>query len=179
MFILFGRYIEARAKKQSGAALRALLELGAKDANILRDGVETRYRSPPWCPATCSSCAPERKSPPTALVVGGASAVDLSMLTGESVPVEVGPGSRVVGSTLNVGGRLTVEVTRVGADTELARLGRLVEEAQSGKAEVQRLADRVSAVFVPVVIVLAILTFGGWLVLGAAVESPSPPPSPP
>jgi P-type Cu+ transporter len=171
VFILFGRYIEARAKKQSGAALRALLELGAKDANLLRNGVETLVPVSSLVPGDVFVVRPGEKIATDGLVVGGASAVDLSMLTGESVPVEVGPGSRVVGSTLNVGGRLTVEVTRVGADTEVARLGRLVEEAQSGKAEVQRLADRVSAVFVPVVIVLALLTFGGWLVLGATVET--------
>jgi Cu+-exporting ATPase len=170
VFILFGRYIEARAKKQSGAALRALLELGAKDANLLRNGVETLVPVSSLVPGDIFVVRPGEKIATDGLVVSGASAVDRSMLTGESVPVEVAPGSRVVGSTLNVGGSLTVEVTRVGADTELARLGRLVEEAQSGKAEVQRLADRVSAVFVPVVIVLAILTFGGWLVLGAAVD---------
>ncbi|HEY9477712.1 MAG TPA: heavy metal translocating P-type ATPase [Microbacteriaceae bacterium] len=170
VFILFGRYIEARAKKQSGAALRALLELGAKDANLLRNGVETLVPVSSLVPGDVFVVRPGEKIATDGLVVSGASAVDLSMLTGESVPVEVAPGSRVVGSTLNVGGSLTVEVTRVGADTELARLGRLVEEAQSGKAEVQRLADRVSAVFVPVVIVLAVLTFLGWLVLGASVD---------
>lgn len=170
VFILFGRYIEARAKKQSGAALRALLELGAKDAHLLRGGVETQVPVASLVTGDVFIVRPGEKIATDGLVVSGASAVDLSMLTGESVPVEVEPGSRVVGSTLNVGGSLTVEVTRVGADTELARLGRLVEEAQSGKAEVQRLADRVSAVFVPVVIALSILTFLGWLILGAAVN---------
>jgi P-type Cu+ transporter len=170
VFILFGRYIEARAKKQSGAALRALLELGTKDATIVRDGVEARVPVASLVPGDLFVVRPGEKIATDGLVVGGASAVDRSMLTGESVPVEVEPGARVVGATLNVGGSLTVEVTRVGADTELARLGRLVEEAQSGKAEVQRLADRVSAVFVPVVIALAVLTFLGWLVLGGAVD---------
>ncbi|HEY9523366.1 MAG TPA: HAD-IC family P-type ATPase, partial [Thermopolyspora sp.] len=170
VFLLFGRYIEARARKQSGAALRTLLELGAKDATIVRDGVESRVPVASLVPGDLFVVRPGEKVATDGLVVGGASAVDLSMLTGESVPVEVEPGSRVVGATLNVGGSITVEVTRVGADTELARLGRLVEEAQSGKAEVQRLADRVSAVFVPVVIALAVATFLGWLVFGAALD---------
>ncbi|MEO6826029.1 MAG: heavy metal translocating P-type ATPase [Microbacteriaceae bacterium] len=170
VFILFGRYIEARAKKQSGAALRALLELGAKDATILRAGVESRVPVGSLIPGDMFVVRPGEKIATDGLVGEGTSAVDRSMLTGESIPVEVGPGSRVVGSTVNVGGRLVVEVTRVGADTELARLGRLVEEAQTGKAQVQRLADRVSAIFVPVVIGLAILTFIGWLVIGAAMD---------
>ncbi len=170
VFILAGRYIEARAKKESGAALRALLELGAKDATILRDGLESRVPVASLIPGDVFVVRPGEKIATDGLVSDGASAVDMSMLTGESVPVEVGPGSRVVGSTVNVGGRIVVEVTRIGADTELARLRRLVEEAQTGKAEVQRLADRVSAIFVPVVIVLSILTFIGWLIIGAAVD---------
>ncbi|MEO7373787.1 MAG: heavy metal translocating P-type ATPase [Terrimesophilobacter sp.] len=170
VFILAGRYIEARAKKQSGAALRALLELGAKNATVLRNGVETTVPVGSLVPGEVFVVRPGEKIATDGLVREGTSAVDLSMLTGESVPVEVGPGSRVVGSTVNVGGRLVIEVTRVGSDTELARLGRLVEEAQTGKAEVQRLADRVSAIFVPVVIALSILTFIGWLLIGAAVD---------
>ncbi len=171
VFILAGRYIEARTKKQSGAALRALLELGAKDANVLRDGVEARVPVSTLVPGDRFVVRPGEKIATDGLVVDGASAVDLSMLTGESVPVEVTVDSRVVGSTLNVGGRLVVEATRVGADTELARMARLVEEAQTGKAEVQRLADRVSGIFVPVVIVLSLLTLAGWLLIGGSVEA--------
>ena len=170
VFILLGRWLEARAKRRSGEALRALLELGAKEATVLRDGQEARVATAGLVPGDLVVVRPGEAIASDALVREGTSAVDLSMLTGESVPVEVGPGDRVVGATLNVGGRLLVEITRVGADTELARLGRLVEEAQSGKAEVQRLADRVSAVFVPVVIGLAVLTFVGWLAFGGLVE---------
>nr|WP_277960260.1 heavy metal translocating P-type ATPase [Frigoribacterium faeni] len=169
VFILLGRWLEARAKRRSGEALRALLELGAKEATVLRDGQEARVATAGLVPGDLVVVRPGEAIASDALVREGTSAVDLSMLTGESVPVEVGPGDRVVGATLNVGGRLLVEITRVGADTELARLGRLVEEAQSGKAEVQRLADRVSAVFVPVVIGLAVLTFVGWLAFGGFV----------
>jgi Cu+-exporting ATPase len=169
VFILLGRWLEARAKRRSGEALRALLELGAKEATVLRDGQEARVATAGLVPGDLVVVRPGEAIASDALVREGTSAVDLSMLTGESVPVEVGPGDRVVGATLNVGGRLLVEVTRVGADTELARLGRLVEEAQSGKAEVQRLADRVSAVFVPVVIGLAVLTFVGWLAFGGLI----------
>jgi Cu+-exporting ATPase len=170
VFILAGRYIEARAKKQSSAALRALLELGAKDATLLRDGRETPVPANTLSPGDTIVVRPGEKIAADGLVIDGASAVDLSLLTGESVPVEVAPGDRVVGATVNVGGRLHVEVTRVGADTELARIARLVEEAQSGKAEAQRLADRVSGVFVPVVIGLALLTFAGWIVFNGSVE---------
>jgi len=166
VFILLGRWLEARAGRRSGEALRALLELGAKEATVLRDGQEARVATASLVPGDLVVVRPGEAIAGDALVREGTSAVDLSMLTGESVPVEVGPGDRVVGATLNVGGRLLVEITRVGADTELARLGRLVEEAQTGKAEVQRLADRVSAVFVPVVIGLAVLTFVGWLAFG-------------
>ncbi|NRD27775.1 cation-translocating P-type ATPase [Frigoribacterium sp. VKM Ac-2836] len=170
VFILLGRWLEARAKRRSGEALRALLELGAKEATVLRDGQEARVATSSLVPGDLVVVRPGEAIASDALVREGTSAVDLSMLTGESVPVEVGPGDRVVGATINVGGRLLVEITRVGADTELARLGRLVEEAQSGKAEVQRLADRVSAVFVPVVIGLAVLTFVGWLAFGGLVD---------
>jgi Cu+-exporting ATPase len=171
VFILAGRYIELKAKRDSGAALRALLELGAKEAVQLRDGRETLVPVSALVPGDVFVVRPGEKIATDGLVREGASAVDLSMLTGESVPVELGVGDRVVGASLNVGGRLVVEVTRTGSDTELARLGRLVEEAQTGKAEVQRLADRVSGVFVPVVFGLAALAFVLWLVFGPSVEA--------
>ncbi|WIB32278.1 heavy metal translocating P-type ATPase [Curtobacterium sp. MCSS17_005] len=171
VFILAGRYMEARAKTQSGAALRALLELGAKDATVLRDGGEHRVPASSLVVGDVVVVRPGERIPSDGLVQDGSSAVDLSMLTGESVPVEVGPGDRVTGATINVGGRLVVGITRVGADTELARMGRLVEDAQTGKAEVQRLADRVSGVFVPIVIALAVLAFVGWLVFGGSVTA--------
>ena len=170
VFILAGRYAEARAKKSSTEALRALLDLGAKNANLLRDGIERSVAVSTLSIGDLFVVRPGEKIATDGLVREGQSAVDASMLTGESVPVEVGPDDHVVGATLNVGGRLVVEVTRIGADTELARLGKLVEDAQTGKADVQRLADRVSAIFVPVVIVLAILTLAGWLLIGASVS---------
>jgi len=171
VFILGGRYIEARAKRESGAALHALLRLGAKEATLLRGGVETRVPVASLAPGDSFVVRPGEKIATDGLVTDGASAVDRSMITGESVPVEVKVGDRVVGATVNVGGRLVVEVTRVGADTELARIGRLVEEAQSGKAQAQRLADRVSAIFVPVVFVLSAVAFVGWLLAGGTVEA--------
>ncbi|MBT2501743.1 cation-translocating P-type ATPase [Curtobacterium sp. ISL-83] len=172
VFILAGRYMEARAKQQSGAALRALLELGAKDAAVLRDGgAEVRVPVASLVVGDVVVVRPGERIPSDGLVREGSSAVDLSMLTGEAVPVEVGAGDRVTGATVNVGGRLVVEVTRVGSDTELARMGRLVEDAQTGKADVQRLADRVSGVFVPIVIGLAVLAFVGWLVFGGSVTA--------
>ncbi|MHC5797493.1 heavy metal translocating P-type ATPase [Lacisediminihabitans sp. FW035] len=171
VFILAGRYIEARAKRESGAALQALLRLGAKDATLLRDGVESRVKVSTLAPGDSFVVRPGEKIATDGLVRGGASAVDRSMITGESVPVEVSIGDRVVGATVNVGGRLVVEVTRVGADTELARIGRLVEEAQSGKAKAQRLADRVSAIFVPVVFALSVVAFVGWLLAGGTIEA--------
>ena len=171
VFILAGRYIEARAKRESGAALQALLRLGAKDATLLRGGVESRVAVESLAPGDSFVVRPGEKIATDGLVTDGASAVDRSMITGESVPVDVSVGDRVVGATVNVGGRLVVEVTRVGADTELARIGRLVEEAQSGKAKAQRLADRVSAIFVPVVFVLSAIAFVGWLLAGGSVEA--------
>lgn len=171
VFILAGRYFEARAKRDSGAALRALLELGAKEAVQLRDGHESRVAVSALIPGDVFVVRPGEKIATDGLIVDGASAVDLSMLTGESVPAEVAVGDRVVGASINVGGRLVVEVTRIGADTELARMSRLVEEAQTGKADVQRLADRVSGIFVPVVIGLAVFAFIGWLVVGGSVEA--------
>jgi Cu+-exporting ATPase len=164
VFILAGRYFEARAKRRSGAALRALLELGAKDVAVLRDGVETRIPVEQLAVDDLFVVRPGEKVATDGVVVEGTSAIDASLLTGESVPVEVGPGDAVTGATVNAGGRLAVRATRVGADTALAQIARLVEDAQTGKAQVQRLADRVSGIFVPVVIALAVATLGFWLV---------------
>ncbi|MFG2605882.1 heavy metal translocating P-type ATPase [Streptomyces sp. NPDC048514] len=161
--ILLGRYLEARSKRRAGAALRALMELGARDVAVLRDGREVRVPVDALAVGDRFVVRPGEKIATDGTVVDGVSAVDASMLTGESVPVDVGPGDRVTGATVNAGGRLVVEATRVGADTRLARMAKLVADAQSGKADVQRLADRVSAVFVPVVILIAIGTFGVWL----------------
>ena len=156
VFILAGRYFEARAKRRSGAALRALLELGAKDVAVLRDGVEQRIADRRARRSDDRFVVrPGEKIATDGVVEEGTSAIDASLLTGESVPVEVGPGDAVTGATVNAGGRLVVRATRVGADTALAQIARLVTDAQTGKAPVQRLADRVSAVFVPIVIVLA------------------------
>ncbi|WP_299954669.1 cation-translocating P-type ATPase [uncultured Modestobacter sp.] len=163
VFLLAGRWAEARAKRRSGAALATLLELGAKDAAVLRDGREERVPIGQLAVGDRFVVRPGEKVATDGVVVSGSSAVDLSMLTGESVPVEVAEGDRVTGATVNVGGRVVVEATRVGAETTLAQLGRLVTQAQSGKAQVQRLADRVSAVFVPVVLVIALGTLVTWL----------------
>ncbi|MFI9386746.1 heavy metal translocating P-type ATPase [Kutzneria sp. NPDC052558] len=157
-FILAGRYFEARAKRRSGAALQALLELGVKDVSVLRDGRERRIPLAELRVGDVFVVRPGEKIATDGVVAEGSSAVDLSMLTGESVPAEVGPGDAVVGATVNAGGRLVVRATRIGADTQLAQMARLVEAAQNGKASVQRLADRVSAVFVPAVIMLALFT---------------------
>jgi P-type Cu+ transporter len=165
-FLLAGRYLEARAKRRAGAALRALLQLGAKTVTLLRDGVETEVPADRLRPGDEFVVRPGAKIATDGVVVSGASAVDVSLLTGESVPVEVRPGDPVTGATGNAGGRLVVRATRVGADTQLAQMARLVEEAQDGKAAVQRLADRVSGVFVPVVIALAVATLGYWLGTG-------------
>ncbi|MER5210486.1 heavy metal translocating P-type ATPase [Streptomyces sp. NPDC002838] len=162
-FILLGRWLEARAKRRAGAALRALMELGVKDVSVLRDGREVRIPVARLAVGDRFVVRPGEKIATDGAVVEGASAVDASMLTGESVPVDVTVGDTVTGATVNAGGRLVVEATRVGADTQLARMAKLVEDAQNGKAEVQRLADRISAVFVPVVIAIAVATFGGWL----------------
>jgi len=162
-FILLGRYLEARSKRRAGAALRALMELGAKDVSVLRGGRETRIPVSQLAVEDRFVVRPGEKIATDGTVVEGASAVDASMLTGESVPVDVGEGDAVTGATVNAGGRLVVEATRVGADTQLARMAKLVEDAQNGKAEVQRLADRISAVFVPVVMLIAVGTFGAWL----------------
>jgi Cu+-exporting ATPase len=170
-FLLAGRYFEARAKRRAGSALRALLEMGAKDAAVLRDGREVRVPIGQLAVGDLFVVRPGEKIATDGEVVEGSSAVDESMLTGESVPVEVGPGDRVVGATVNAGGRLVVRATRVGADTQLAQMARLVTEAQSGKAPVQRLADRVSAVFVPVVILTAVAVFAGWLLAGGGLAA--------
>ncbi|MET9785336.1 heavy metal translocating P-type ATPase [Streptomyces canus] len=162
-FILLGRYLEARAKRRAGAALRALMDLGAKDVSVLRDGREVRIPAERLGVGDRFVVRPGEKIATDGTVVEGASAVDASMLTGESVPVDVGVGDMVTGATVNAAGRIVVAATRVGADTQLARMAKLVEDAQNGKAEVQRLADRVSAVFVPAVILIAVGTFGGWL----------------
>ncbi|AZP17971.1 cadmium-translocating P-type ATPase [Streptomyces aquilus] len=162
-FLLLGRYLEARSKRRAGAALRALMELGAKDVAVLRDGREVRVPVSRLTVGDRFVVRPGEKIATDGTVVEGASAVDASMLTGESVPVDVTVGDAVAGATVNAGGRLVVKATRVGADTQLARMAKLVEEAQNGKAEVQRLADRISAVFVPAVIAIAVATFGGWL----------------
>ena len=171
VFILAGRYFEARAKRRSGAALRALLDMGAKDVAVLRDGHELRIPVDRLAVGDHFVVRPGEKVATDGEVLEGSSAVDASLLTGEPVPVEVGPGDVVTGATVNAGGRLVIRATRVGADTQLAQMARLVEAAQSGKAPVQRLADRVSAVFVPVVIVLAVATLGFWLGAGVGAEA--------
>jgi P-type Cu+ transporter len=165
-FLLAGRYFEARAKRTAGAALRALLELGAKDVAVLVDGREQRVPVEKLAVGDLFVVRPGEKVATDGVVVEGSSAVDASLLTGESVPVEVAPGDAVAGATVNSGGRLVLRAARVGSDTQLAQMARLVTEAQSGKAEVQRLADRVSAVFVPIVLVLATATLGWWLGAG-------------
>ncbi|MEV6883689.1 heavy metal translocating P-type ATPase [Streptomyces sp. NPDC051135] len=162
-FLLAGRYFEARSKRKAGAALRALLELGAKDVTVIREGREEQVPVGELKAGDRFLVRPGEKIATDGTVVEGTSAVDASMLTGESVPVEVGVGDGVTGATMNMGGRLTVEAVRVGADTQLARMAKLVEDAQNGKAAVQRLADRVSGVFVPVVIALSLATLGFWI----------------
>jgi P-type Cu+ transporter len=169
-FILLGRFLEARAKRESGAALTALLDLAARDAAVVRDGVEVRVPVDQLQVNDRFVVRPGEKIATDGVVVEGMSSVDTSLVTGESVPVDVEVDSRVVGGTVNVSGRIVVEASRVGADTELARLGRLVEEAQTGKAEVQRLADRVSGVFVPVVMILSLLTLLGWVLFAGSIE---------
>lgn len=171
VFLLAGRYAEGRAKTRSSAALRALLALGASTARVLRDGREVEVPAASLRVGERFVVRPGERIATDGTVVDGTSAVDTSVMTGESVPVEVGPGTAVTGATVNVGGLLTVEAVRVGADTELARIGTLVTQAQTGKADVQRLADRVSGVFVPVVLGLAALTLVGWLVLTGDVEA--------
>ena len=173
-FILAGRYFEARSKRRAGAALRALLELGAKDVAVLRPGpdgeVEERIPTVQLAVGDRFVVRPGEKVATDGIVEEGSSAVDASMLTGESVPVEIGPGDAVVGATVNAGGRLVVRATRIGSDTQLAQMALLVEDAQNGKAEVQLLADRVSGIFVPIVIALAAATLGFWIGTGGGLE---------
>jgi Cu+-exporting ATPase len=164
--ILLGRFFEARARRNSSAAIRKLLELGAKEAHLLRDGQEVLVPVEELGVGDLFVVRPGEKLATDGVVEKGASALDQSMLTGESVPVEVGPGTEVAGATVNTYGRLIVRATRVGADTALAQIARLVEQAQTGKAPVQRLADRVSAIFVPIVIAVALATLAGWLIAG-------------
>jgi Cu+-exporting ATPase len=163
--ILLGRFFEARARRRSSEAIRALVELGAKEARVLRDGEEVLVPTGELAVGDVFVVRPGEKVATDGVVVDGASAVDQSMLTGESVPVEVGDGDDVAGGTISTGGRLVVRATRVGADTALAQIARLVAEAQAGKAPVQRLVDRVSGVFVPVVLALSLATLAGWLLL--------------
>ncbi|MEV7801962.1 heavy metal translocating P-type ATPase [Microbispora sp. NPDC088329] len=170
-FILAGRYFEARSKRRAGAALRALLELGAKDVAVLRDGGEVRVPVGELAVGDRFVVRPGEKIATDGVIEEGTSAVDASMLTGESVPVEVRAGDAVTGATVNAGGRLVVRATRVGSDTQLAQMARLVEEAQTGKAEVQRLADRISGVFVPIVIALSAATLGYWLGTGEGAQA--------
>jgi Cu+-exporting ATPase len=162
-FLLLGRFLEANAKAKAGDALRALLDLGAKDATILQDGAEVKIPASRLAVGDTIVVRPGEKIATDGVVVDGASAVDASLVTGESVPVDVGPGSHVTGATINTSGRVLVRATRVGAETTLAQMGRLVSQAQTGKAPIARLADRISAVFVPVVLAIALLTFAGWL----------------
>ncbi len=169
--ILAGRYFEARSKRRAGAALRALLELGAKEVSVLRNGTERRVPVAELAVGDLFVLRPGEKIAADGEVAEGSSAVDASMLTGESVPVEVGPGDTVAGGTVNAGGRLVVRATRVGSETQLAQMARLVEDAQNGKAEVQRLADRVSGIFVPVVLALAVGTLGFWIGSGAGLPA--------
>jgi P-type Cu+ transporter len=169
--ILLGRYLELRARRQAGTALKALLDLGAKQATVLRDGREVTVAADTLVVGDEFVIRPGEKVATDGVVVSGRSAVDASMLTGEPVPAEAGPGDAVTGGCVNAGGRLIVRATRVGADTQLAQMARLVTEAQSGKAPVQRLADRVSAVFVPVVLTMAVMTLAGWLAAGGSTGS--------
>jgi Cu+-exporting ATPase len=170
-FILAGRYFEVRSKRRAGAALRALLELGAKEVAVLRNGREERIPVDALAVGDRFVVRPGEKIATDGVIEDGSSAVDASMLTGESVPVEAGPGDAVVGATVNAGGRLVVRATRIGADTQLAQMAKLVEEAQTGKAAVQRLADRISGVFVPIVIALALGTLTFWLGAGGSVAA--------
>ncbi|MER7958770.1 heavy metal translocating P-type ATPase [Streptomyces sp. NPDC096030] len=170
-FILAGRYFEARSKRKAGAALKALMQLGAKEVTVLKDGREVTVPTAELQVGARFLVRPGEKIATDGTVVEGSSAVDASMLTGESVPVEVSVGDSVTGATLNAGGRLVVEATRVGADTQLARMAELVEDAQNGKAAAQRLADRISAVFVPIVIALALGTLGFWLGTGSGLTA--------
>ena len=169
-FLLLGRYLEANAKARAGDALKALLSLGAKDAAVLRNGAEVRIPADQLQVGDLLVVRPGEKIAADGVVTDGRSAVDASLITGESVPVEVGPGDSVTGATVNSSGRLLVRATRVGSETTLAQMGRMVSEAQSGKAPIARLADRISAVFVPIVLGIAVLTFVLWLLVTGDVQ---------
>ena len=166
VFLLAGRYAEAKAKRAAGSALQALLSLGAKDATVLRDGTEVRVAVDELSVGDLIVVRPGERVATDGVVVDGASALDTSAMTGESVPVDVGPGDRVLGGAVNTYGRIVVRARQVGADTQLARMARMVADAQSGKASIQRLADRISAVFVPAVLVIAAVTLAAWLLTG-------------
>ena len=170
-FLLLGRFLEARAKARAGSALKALLDLGAKYAVLLKDGIEYRIPAGELIPGDLFAVRPGEKIAADGIVREGSSAVDVSLLTGESMPVEVGPGDRVTGATVNASGRLVVEATRVGSETTLAAMGRLVSEAQASKAPIARLADRISGVFVPVVLAIAVVTFVVWLLVGGGLAA--------
>ncbi|EUA27912.1 HAD ATPase, P-type, IC family protein [Mycobacterium xenopi 4042] len=170
-FILAGRYFEARSKRRAGAALRALLELSAKDVAVRRNGVEQRIPIEQLVVGDEFVVRPGEKIATDGIVIEGSSAVDASMLTGESVPVEVGPDDQVVGATVNVGGRLVVRANRIGSDTQLAQMAKLVEEAQTGKARAQRLADKISGIFVPIVIALSAATLAFWIGTGEPIAA--------
>ena len=170
VFLLLGRYLEGRAKVASGDALRTLMSQGAKEVTIIRDGVETRVPISELDVGMEFVVRPGEKIATDGVIRHGMSSVDASLITGESMPVQVQPGELVTGATVNVDGLITVEATRIGADTQLAQMARLVAAAQSGKAPVQRLADRVSAIFVPIVLVIALATLGGWLLAGASAN---------
>ncbi|KAB3521031.1 cadmium-translocating P-type ATPase [Corynebacterium zhongnanshanii] len=166
MFVLAGRYFEKKSKREAGSALRALMELGAKEVSVVRDGTEVRVPVTQLRIGDHFVVRPGEKIATDGVIMEGHSAVDASMLTGESVPVDAAPGDRVTGATINTSGRLLVEATRVGNDTQLARMAAMVEDAQTGKAQVQRLADRISGVFVPIVLVIALVTLIAWLATG-------------
>ena len=170
-FVLAGRYFEVRAKRRAGAALRALLELGAKDVSRLRDGVEERISIDRLAVGDHFVVRPGEKIATDGVVVTGSSAVDASMITGESVPVEVAPGDAVVGATGNVGGRIIVRASRIGSDTQLAQMAKLVEDAQTGKAQAQRLADTISGIFVPIVVAISVATLGFWIGTGGSIAA--------
>ncbi|SEL10445.1 heavy metal translocating P-type ATPase [Rhodococcus maanshanensis] len=169
-FVLAGRYFEQRSKRRAGAAMRALFELGAKEVSMLRNGVETRISATELAVDDLFVVRPGEKIATDGLVVEGRSAVDMSMLTGESVPIEVAEGDGVVGATVNAGGRLVVRATRIGADTQLAQMAALVEDAQNGKAQVQRLADTIAGVFVPIAIAIAVAALGYWIGTGSPLS---------
>ncbi|PID97994.1 MAG: heavy metal translocating P-type ATPase, partial [Actinomycetales bacterium] len=169
MFLLLGRYLEARSKKEAGAALRALLEVGAKQATILRDGQELKVPIKAVGIDDEFVSYPGEKIATDGVVTAGSAAINASLMTGESVPVDVGVGDSVIGGTINTNGRLVVRATAIGADTQLAHIAKLLEKAQTAKAEVQRLADKVSGIFVPLVIVIAVIVFIAWLLYGARI----------